>query len=51
MELRCDGEIVSFLDFEDFFGATVTLVKRFECNTPYSWCTLAIQLRPSQENS
>ena len=51
MELRCDGEIVSFLEFEGLFGAAVTLVEHFECSTPYAWYTLAIQLRPCQEDS
>ena len=51
MELRCDREIVSLLELEGLFGATVTPVEHFEYNTPYSWYTLAIQLRPSQEDS
>ena len=51
MELRCDGEIASFLEFEGLFGAAVTLVVQFECSTPYSWYTLTIKLQPCQEDS
>ena len=50
MELRCDGEMVSFLEFEGLFGATVTLVEHFESSTPYSWYTFSIQIRPCQED-